>query len=1455
MSQPNADRGIPDGLSVLLPQVASWFAETFGEPTPPQSLGWPAVSRGESTLIFAPTGSGKTLAAFLACLDQLWRSPRSGRGVRVLYVSPLKALNQDIYRNLQVPLLGILEAAEALGKPLRTLDLAIRTGDTSASDRQKMLRKPPEILITTPESLHLLLTSKARDGLKSVSHVIVDEIHALCSNKRGVFLSLLLERLEAINPASFVRIGLSATQRPLDEVARYLGGLRTIREDSGIVRYEPRPVTIVDAGRRKALDLQVSAAFDRGSPLVAGSVWPAIERRLFELIRSHRSTIIFANNRRIVERLTAHLNELDESERGSDTADRPTFARSHHGSLNLSERRETEDALKAGELAAVVATASLELGIDMGAVDLVCQVESPGSVARGLQRVGRAGHVVGRTSKGRMIAKTSSDLLESAALCRAMIAGEVETLRVPTNCLDVLAQQIVSCVAAEPWDANALYERVRCSYPYRNLSAEAFESLLMMTSGRFPVGTYGDLRPRISWDRVHNRLLPLPGTARLALTGGGTIPDTGQYPLYLGEGGPKLGELDEEFVHERRVGETFTFGSATWRIEAIEALKVVVSRAEGQSAMMPFWRGEDAPRTAELGEKVGALCRELVEGRDDAWLAEQCRLDESASKALRDYVARQVRVAGAAPDDRTVVVETFLDPTGEVGLAILTPFGGKLHQGLKLALQGRLRDRLGISVACLHADDGLLIRVPRTEKPPLDLLDGLRSDDAEALIRAELGESALFGLRFRQNAGRALLLPRPDPSKRTPLWLQRLRAKDLLQVVRKFPDFPIVVETYRECLEDDLDLPRLRAFLDALADGSIRVVKREGEHPSAFAHELIFRFTMNFMYQWDEPKRPDRDRSRPDVSTLLDSLIDPGAVARVDARLRGVGLPPRTVDEMAEHLRQVGDLSPSELDGPMAQFLQDLKDQGRAATIELGVKSWPVRWVGTEELELYEKAFAGSYEDAAAESIVRRYLRTHALVGLTELIARYPIGPARATEWLERWAEEGNLVRLDDGTGPKWADPRNLEEVRRLSVALRRKEIVAVMPEVYADFLTRRLGVHPEARRDGKEGVEQVLDQLQGFAATVETWEAELLPRRVKDFQPRWLDEVLSSGLWIWRAFGGGPGDPRVAFVPRDFAGAWPIDAEMTPLGDEAIAVLAALDRGGASYVIELARSTGLEPSRIYKALDELSRSGQVSNDRLDPLRPASRARRESLAAASGSSLGRPRLRPRRMTSLQPDGRWSRLVAVVDDDSSLLAWAEVLLGRYGVLTRETVSLDPWAPAWRDLAPLLARAELRGEVRRGYFVEGFSGVQYATDESAAGLAQRAGSARDRGQPVLISTLDPSNLYGSGAPFDIPLLEGGTARLTRVVSNLLVLIAGRPVLIIEGQGKRLTGLASASEIELRAALTLLPGLIGPTRRMLKVESYNGAASLASPAAPWLADLGFVRDPPGLAYYAAW
>jgi ATP-dependent helicase Lhr and Lhr-like helicase len=966
-------------LDLFLPPVREWFRAALGEPTLPQRLGWPNIAAGRHTLILAPTGSGKTLAAFLACLDTLWReqswhgcdsrgtgSRGTGRGVRVLYVSPLKALNNDIQRNLQFPLEGVAETARRMGQPLPTLETAVRTGDTPANERQRLVRRPPHILITTPESLHLLLTSRARETLRTVTHVIVDEIHALCTNKRGVFLALLLERLRALTQRDFVRIGLSATQRPLDEVARYLGGC-TLNETGQLT---PRPVTIVDAGLRKDLDLRVVHPVEMFGPLPEKSVWPSIYRLLGEHIREHRSTIVFANNRRAAERITAFLNEESDGE----------IARAHHGSVSLEMRQQTEAALKEGRLPAVVATASLELGIDMGAVDLVCQVESPGNVARALQRVGRAGHLVGQRSKGRLIPKTPADLLEQAVLAREMAAGRVEEIRVPINCLDVLAQQLVAMTAMETWNVPELYALVRRAYPYRDLSPQAFETTLEMISGRYrlsapePDGssrpaTLEALHPRVSWDRVHNRLLALPGSQQMALVNGGTIPDTGQYAAYTGNG-VRIGELDEEFIYERRIGDVFLLGTNAWRLEKIEADRVHVTPAEGAPALAPFWRGEMGSRTYDLGRAMGEFLREMrtrLESPDQLdWLQREFFVDANAARNLVHHVSKQLLATGCLPTDKTLTIEASRDQLGDWQVILLSPLGGKLHYSLRLVLEAKLRQRLGYQPQCLHHNDGILIRLTDTDEPILDLFAGLTPEAVEGLILDELADSALFALRFRQNAARALLLPRGQPGKRAPLWLQRLRGRDLLQVCRKHPDFPIVVETFRECLHDHLDVPRLQQLLTDVREGRVEVKTRRAETPSPFASALLFAFTASQMYNYDDVE-PERGRGAALDQQLLQQLVspekqehllDPRAVHQVEKRLRGFGQPPRTATEMAEWLRRLGDLTPMELEGPMAAFLEELQADGRALLIELPRCREPRRWIATEDEALYRDAFS-----------------------------------------------------------------------------------------------------------------------------------------------------------------------------------------------------------------------------------------------------------------------------------------------------------------------------------------------------------------------------------------------------------------------------------------------------------------------------------------------------------------
>jgi ATP-dependent helicase Lhr and Lhr-like helicase len=1463
---------VDTALEPFLPVVGEWFQTALGSPTLPQSLGWPVIRSGRHTLILAPTGSGKTLAAFLACLDDLWRQPDPPPGVQVLYISPLKALNNDIYRNLQVPLDGIAATARQRGVSLPEITVGLRTGDTPAAERQRLLRRPPHVLITTPESLHLLLTSQARRVLTNVRYCIVDEIHALSPNKRGVFLSLLLERLETLVGRSFVRIGLSATQRPLEEVARFLGGCQT--GPNGVL--EPRPVTIVDAGLRKDLDLKVVAPVDQFGPLPEKSIWPSIYRLLTDLVRQHRSTLIFANNRRVVERITANLNAEEE------------LAKAHHGSVALEVRRATEEALKAGRLPAVAATASLELGIDMGAVDLVCQVESPGSVARALQRVGRAGHLVGKQSKGRLIPKTPADLLEQAVLAREMMAGKVEEIRVPINCLDVLAQQIVAMTAIEPWSPLALYQIVRRAYPYRDLAPEAFDTVLEMVSGRYrwQEGTSGPavlnaLQPRISWDRVHDRLEALPGSQRLALVSGGAIPDVGQYAAY-DLSGVRIGELDEEFVYERRVGDTFQLGTNSWRVEKIEVDRVLVAPVEGIPSQAPFWRGEKTARSWDLGQALGRFRRELSERVDEPgtldWLQGEYHLDVAAAHNARSYVRRQLASGADLPTDRTLVVEAARDPLGDWQIVFLSPSGSRIHLGLRLAIEARLRQRLGYAPQCLHHDDGILVRLTDTEEPVLDLLDGITPENVESLVLAELADSPLFALRFRQNAARALLLPRTPPGKRAPLWLQRLRGRDLLQLARGEHNFPIVAETFRECLHDHLDMPRLVHLLEQLTTGQIKLIAKRREGPSPFASGLLFAFNMAYMYQYDDaeagPNKPvSLDPALLEQLVRPEShahLLDPRAIQQVERRLRGLGRPPRTTAEMAEWLRRLGDVCPDELEGPMARFVEELLNSGQAASIELPGRPGQ-RWILAEEAALYRAAFGvrSDHADAeeAATTILARFLNTHALVSVEDVERRYPFERDWILRQFETWTRGGHLEaaeQTDSIEPPRWAAPTNLTQVRRSSLALLRRDVRSCSPSHFAEFVTHWQRCHPSARRGELEGLELALDRLEGLALPWEVWERAVLPARVPGLQKRWLDELLAGGTWCWHLSQPADADHcDVALCTREEIGRRPPPSLALPpnLSPAADSCLDCLRRKGALFQDEISHETGIPHRQVREALWELLSCQLLSNDRLDLVR---QGRDSFLGNGSAASLPDQRsslLRRRRREKVTPDGRWFMLCwGRPEAEQHAVSQAGLLLQRYGIAARELALLDPSMPPWRILYEVLGRMELTGEVRRGYFAEGLSGAQFALPEAVAQMQELEPISSGMQPALLLHSLDPANLFGSAAPFDIPLLEGGTRPWTRRLGSWIVQSGGKPIVLIEQHGKRLTALAHASPAELRAAIELLPTLPrfeqnGSRSSRITVATWNEEPVTQSEGKDLLGEAGFVRDYQQMTYYPAW
>lgn len=1491
-----------DALEAFLPSVGQWFRENLGAPTPTQAQSWPHIRGKENTLILAPTGSGKTLAAFLVCLDELWREKKCAGTTRVLYLSPLKALNNDIQRNLARPLEGILAMAKGRGGTMVSLTVAVRTGDTTQQERQAQIRKPPDILITTPESLHLLLTSRGRATLGGVSHVIVDEIHAMVPNKRGVFLSLLLERLEEIraqagNHAPLVRIGLSATQRPMSEVARFLGGY-TSGPDG---RVHQRPVTLIDGGIRKELDLEVVSPLEGLGRQGEKGVWPGIYRLLRKEIEAHQSTIVFANDRRAVERITSWVN-----------GDSPV-AQSHHGSVSLEKRRQTEEDLKKGLLKAVVATASLEMGIDMGSVDLVMQVESPGSVSRALQRVGRAGHIVGMKSKGRMIPKTHPDLVEMAVLAREMKHGRVEEVKIPTCSLDILCQQIVSMVAMEDWEVERLLGVVRRAAPYRDLTAEAFEQALELVSGRYRFGrkmaeggeevipsrasTLEALQPRISWDRVHQRLRALPGSQHLSLVNGGAIPDTGNFAV-IGPDGSRIGELDEEFIYERRVGESFLLGTTVWCIEKIEVDRVVVRRAEGELAQLPFWRGEGPGRCFELGKAMGVFLRELEQRLEDPdrieWLCKDYQLDRAAARGLCGHITRQLLSAGVIPTDKTLLIEASRDSLGDWQVLVLSPLGARFHLGLRLALESVLKELLGYRPRIHHHDDGLVIRMTDTDSPILDLLERLDPAELEDRILGELADSPLFAIRFRQNASRALLLPRAQPGKRSPLWLQRLRGRDLLQVARKHPDFPIIAETYRECLMDHLELVPLREFLESFRRGAVSVVKRQAEAPCPFSQDVLFTFTAENLYQTDIVEPESQTGQKLDRGLLdqilppeaaSDSELDEASVRQSDLRIRGLTLHPRTRAEMAEILRRLGDLTERELVGSMGPFAREMVEAGEAVSFPLKEPSW----VFSEYIEQYKVAFGSNTpgaeniaeKNSAAKAILGRYLAGRALVGAATILSRYPFDREWLLAQLEDWTKSGRAVSVARKAGSEpleWALPGNLEQVRRTAISIRRREIRPVTPGAFGRFLLGWQGVNGPSPATGLEGVAGVLENLEGIYLPLEAWEKGILPSRIVGYQPAFLDQWCDSGQGVWAAGGLTRNGPervafwsRVALVSRGIPEALMEEIETDTPG-EALAVLEKLSSGGAQFVMELSLATKLDPSLVREGLWSLVAKGRVTNDKVQVLRSGRKSpAAQAIKSAKETAVSRPGagMRPARMAGLRslrpgisavPEGRWSLIPwGHPDLEARLVFCAELLLKRYGVVTRELAQLDPLMPSWKILYEIYGRMELSGEVRRGHLIEGFEGAQFALPEAVDSLRLLEPIETSGEAPILLHSMDPTHIQGS---LDAFLLKGmgGKSGLSmmRKPANWVVLQGGDIVLGLEFAGQKLSVAEGMSESRVRESLqTLIKGATrlgtGPSGHLpVCVQTINGVSILKSPLKSTLIDAGFVSDLNRLTFY---
>ncbi|MGA5308147.1 ATP-dependent helicase [Micromonospora taraxaci] len=1547
MTGADADAGTV--LAGFGPATRAWFDAAFAAPTAAQTGAWRSVAAGRNALVVAPTGSGKTLAAFLWSLDRLSREPAPAEArqrCRVLYVSPLKALAVDVERNLRAPLAGIRQAATRLGIAPPDITVGMRTGDTPADERRAFARTPPDILITTPESLFLLLTSAARDSLRGVQTVIVDEVHAVAGSKRGAHLALSLERLDELLPAPAQRIGLSATVRPIDACAQFLGGAR--------------PVDVVQPATPKTIEVSVQVPVedmtrldeqeqppedDLGGPGPRrASIWPAVEERVFTLIGQHRSTIVFTNSRRSAERLCARLNELaaegatesaigvpeglsadDDlagdrdpasgaqrwggpagpvrnrppaevmAQSGAATGATPVIARAHHGSVSREERKHIEEALKSGQLPAVVATSSLELGIDMGAVDLVVQIEAPPSVAAGLQRVGRAGHQVGAVSRGVVFPKHRGDLLSCAVVAERMTDGAIEELHYPRNPLDVLAQQIVAMVALEPWQLGDLAVLVRRAAPFAELPDSALHAVLDMLSGRYPSTAFAELRPRLVWDRATDLLTGRPGAQRLAVTSGGTIPDRGLFGVFLAgaERAARVGELDEEMVYESRVGDVFLLGSSSWRIEEITPDRVLVSPAPGQAARMPFWKGDQLGRPVELGRAIGARVRTLLRQSDEAALAalRDGGLDEWAAGNLMAYLRDQREATRSLPDDRTIVVERFRDELGDWRLAVHSVLGARVNGPWALAVGRRLAERYGVDAQVMPSDDGIVVRLPDTaDEPPGADIVVFEPDEIAQLVEESVGTSALFAARFRECAARSLLLPRRDPRRRQPLWQQRQRAAQLLDVAREYADFPVTLEAARECLQDVFDQPALAGLMRDLATRKVRLVEVETSAPSPFARSLLFGYVGAFLYEGDAPLAERRAAALALDSTLLGELLgrvdlrellDPAVLTETDRQLRWLTEQrrPRDAEDVVELLRVLGDLSDAELTerGVPEAWLTELEATRRVLRVRIAGEQ---RWVGVEDAARLRDALGVALPVGVAEAylapvadplgdLVARYARTHGPFAAASCAARFGLGVFVVEQALRRLGATGRVVSGEftpDSAGAQWCDAEVLRMLRRRSLAALRREIEPVPPRALATFLPRWQQVGSSAR--GVEALAATVEQLQGAAVPASALERLVLPGRVADYSPAQLDELCASGEVLWAGSGaisGGDGWVTLAYTDAAPLLLPPPDEALTrtPLHD---AVLDALDDGQALFFRALADRVGsTDDAALTTVIWDLVWAGHLTNDTLAPLR--------AVLGAGGAHRSRPSAprtryrRPGRValpTRSGPPtvaGRWSRLPERdVDPTRRAAALADVLLERHGVVTRGAVMAEQVVGGFSAVYPVLSALEERGAARRGYFVEGLGAAQFAVPgavDRLRALADSTDGARGRGTPAtVLAATDPANPYGAALPWPDRVLDSGDGaapatghRAGRKAGALVVQVGGDLVLYVERGGRTLLSFSDDADALAAAGKALADAVHSGALGAMSVERADGEAVHSSPLRDALTSAGFRATPRGL------
>jgi ATP-dependent Lhr-like helicase len=1638
-SRSNPDAPAPaatDAFACFHPVTAEWFKAVFDAPTLPQRLGWPVIARGENALILAPTGTGKTLTAFLWCLDRLMLKGRDqgtegqrDRGTRIVYVSPLKALAVDVERNLRSPLAGIANAARRMGVDFHEPTISVRTGDTPQQERARYRRDPADILITTPESLYLLLISQAAEALRDVDTVIIDEIHALVPTKRGAHLAVSLERLEALAGKPIQRIGLSATQRPLEEVARFLGGMQGTRDQGnegtegraatdelddgredgrdetasieealkgqdadallpapgslfpGSPDAEPRPVTIVNASGRKDLKLRIEvpvedmARLNTMEEIPSGpasqtpkrvTIWDAIHPRLLEIIRARNSTILFVNSRQIAERLAGALNEL---------AGEPV-ARAHHGSLAASQRAVIEEQLKAGQIKALCATSTLELGIDMGAVDLVIQIEAPPSVASGMQRIGRAGHSVDAVSEGVLFPKYRADLVACAAVTRAMHEGHIESTRYPRNPLDVLAQQLVAIVAHPPVresrdqrtemrkagdkgdkgdkrdrvtelqsyrvtelesdrvtpgggrdlaesangavSVDSLYDLVRRAAPFGGLTRSAFDGVLDLLSGRYPSDEFAELRPRLTWDRVKNVVTAREGAGRLAILNAGTIPDRGLYGVFLAhqEGkSVRVGELDEEMVFESHPGETFILGASTWRIVDITHDRVLVEPAPGEPGKMPFWKGDGPGRPLEFGRRIGALVRELREVPKPVALTRlvaEHDLDPNAAENLIQFLDDQQAATGQIPDDRNIVIERVRDELGDWRMCVLTPFGSRIHIPWAMAVAARMRAAGAPDVEMIWGDDGFVLRFSDTEAPPDADWIMVESREALQLVLRQLGSTALFAGRFREAAGRALLLPRRRPDQRSPLWQLRKRSYDLLSVASRYPSFPLLLEAYRECLRDVFDMSSLIEILRETEERKLRVHVVDTRKASPFASSLLFSYVANFVYDGDAPLAErraqaltiDQEQLREILGEAdLRELLDPEAIAEVEetAQCLAENYRARSADGIHDLLLKVGDLSREELARRIVSpdLLEQAERLVRARRVlELRIAG-ERRLIAVEDAARYRDALglplppgiAAALLEPVAQPVlelVRRYARTHGPFTTREVAARFTLDAGVIEGVLRKLGHEGRVLEggfVPGGLHREWCDAEILRQIRRKSLARLRREVEPVEQHTLARFLTHWQGMlRPRSIAAGRGQVHldallDVIESLQGAPIPASLLETSILPARIAGYDPAWLDTLIAAGEVAWAGVEPvGERDGRIALYLADklplLLPERTANSDAEPLTEREEKLLAALEASGASFFEPLHQAVGGGyPGESIDALWSLVWRGLVTNDSLHALR-AYATKPDTRATRRPHQTGAV-FRSRRTTPPNAQGRWSVLprpeireqrseIGAPSGTERSHALAMQLLSRYGVLLREQVAAENVPGGFSAVYGVLKALEESGRIRRGYFVAGLGATQFALPAAVDLLRQlRAEPGVEKPELVQMAASDPANPYGSVLKWpELPVAEGDSETAPRVLTRAayaeVILRNGELLAWVRRNNPNLLIFLPDEDPERSQAAEALAHFLwqkGQERMQadrhqgVLITTINGQPAAAHPVARFLMDAGFHVGPLGL------